>query len=158
MTYGQGRLMATQIQFRPLTPVSSHPSCAECWNALRSVALLVGLLLCSIPAHAQLQQPFAFSADISNRKGVAVYTRNDVTGVLTPVSGSPFPSRVEVDRMAVDFKGRFLFTACENPSKISMFRIDPNAGALQEVPNSPLASLSTNAPVFLSAESNGQFL
>src|SRR5882672_3460385 len=60
--------------------------------------------------------------------------------------------------MTLDFKGRFLFTASYNPSKISMFVVDPNTGALQEVLNSPFASLSTNDPVFLSTESSGQFL
>src|SRR5258708_12087256 len=60
--------------------------------------------------------------------------------------------------MTLDFKGRFLFTASFNPSKISMFTVDPNTGALQEVPNSPFASLSTNDPVFLSTDSGGQFL
>src|SRR5258708_40179351 len=60
--------------------------------------------------------------------------------------------------MTLDFKGRFLFTASFNPSKISMFTVDPNTGALQEVPNSPFASLSTNDPVFLSTACGGQFL
>jgi hypothetical protein len=60
--------------------------------------------------------------------------------------------------MTLDFTARFLFTATHNPSKISMFTVDPNTGALQEVPKSPFASPSTNSPVFLSTESTGQFL
>src|SRR5260370_8900571 len=60
--------------------------------------------------------------------------------------------------MTLDFKERFLFTASSNPSTISMFSVDPNTGALQEVLNSPFASLSTNDPVFLSTETSGQFL
>jgi hypothetical protein len=60
--------------------------------------------------------------------------------------------------MTLDFTARFLFTATHNPSKISMFTVDPNTGALQEVPKSPFASPSTNSPVFLSVESSGQFL
>jgi len=74
------------------------------------------------------------------------------------VPGSPFPSKEPVNVMSLDFAGRFLFTACNNPSKISMFTVDPNTGALQEVTNSPFASPSTNSPVFLSTESTGQFL
>jgi 6-phosphogluconolactonase (cycloisomerase 2 family) len=51
--------------------------------------------------------------------------------------------------MTLDFKGRFLFTASYKPSKISMFTMDPNSGALQEVPNPPFASSFTSDPVFL---------
>ena len=150
--------MATQVVFHPFVPAVSHKGRAGRWNVLRSVALLIGLFLCSIPARAQLQQPFVFSANPVNPKSVAVYTRNDLTGILTPVPGSPFPSKEPVNVMTLDFKGRFLFTASSNPSTISMFSVDPNTGALQEVPNSPFASLSTNDPVFLSTESSGQFL
>jgi 6-phosphogluconolactonase (cycloisomerase 2 family) len=99
-----------------------------------------------------------FAVDPANPRGIAVYTRNDLTGVLTPVPDSPFPSREEVNVMTLDFTAQFLFTATHNPSKISMFTVDPNTGALQEVPKSPFASSSTNSPVFLSTESSGQFL
>jgi hypothetical protein len=158
MTDGQGRLMATQIVFHPLPPGAPQVGRAGRWNVFRSLALLIGLFLCTIPARAQLQQPFVFSADPANPKSVAVYTRNDLTGILTPVPGSPFPSKEPVNVMTLDFKGRFLFTASYNPSKISMFIVDPNTGILQEVSNSPFASASTNQPVFLSTESSGQFL
>jgi hypothetical protein len=120
--------------------------------------LVIGLFFCFTSARAQLQLPFVFAADPANPKSVDVYTRNDLTGVLTPVPGSPFPSREEVNVMTLDFTARFLFTATHNPSKISMFTVDPNTGALQEVPKSPFASPSTNSPVFLSVESSGQFL
>ncbi len=150
--------MATPIVFHPIPPAAPHVGRAGCWNILRSLALLIGLFLCTIPARAQLQQPFVFSADPANPKSVAVYTRNDLTGILTPVPGSPFPSKEPVNVMTLDFKGRFLFTASYNPSNISMFTVDPNTGALQEVANSPFASQSTNDPVFLSTESSGQFL
>src|SRR5260370_2973464 len=158
MTDGQGRHMATKIAFHPRPSAGVHTVCADCSNALRSLALLIGLFVSSAPARAQLQQPFVFSANPANPKSVAVYTRNDLTGILTPVPGSPFPSKEPVNVMALDFKGRFLFTASYNPSNISMFVVDPNTGALQEVLNSPFASLSTNDPVFLSTESSRQFL
>jgi Lactonase, 7-bladed beta-propeller len=102
-------------------------------NALRFLTSLFLLFLCSISARAQFQSAFVFAADPN---GVAVYTRNDVSGVLTPVAGSPFPSKEAVSSMTLDFKGRYLFTANRTNSKISMFTIDPNTGALQEVPNS----------------------
>jgi hypothetical protein len=124
-------------------------------TTIRFLFLLSAVLLCSLSARAQFQAAFVFASDPN---GVAVYTRNDVTGVLTPVAGSPFASKESVSSMTLDFRGRYLFTANRTNSKISMFTIDPNSGALQEVPNSPFASLFTNQPVFLSTESSGQFL
>jgi len=118
------------------------------------IAALI-LLLSATPARAQFQSAFVFASD---PKGVAVYTRNDATGVLTPVPGSPFPSKEPVDTLALDFKGRYLFTAATSLSKISMFTIDPNTGALQEVPNSPFASIYTDTPRFLVPEITGQTL
>ena len=150
--------MATTMAFQPLSPSGSCTSRTECSKMPRLLAFLMGLFLYSIPVCAQLQQPFVFTVDPANPLSIAVYTRNDLTGILTPVPGSPFRSRESVNVMTLDFKGRFLFTASFNPSKISMFTVDPNTGALQEVPNSPFASLSTNDPVFLSTDSSGQFL
>ncbi len=150
--------MATRTVFQTLPPSDPCTARAEYSTALRSLALLIVLFLYSFPARAQLQQPFVFTVNPANPLSIAVYARNDLTGILTPVPGSPFPSRESVNVMTLDFKGRFLFTASFNPSKISMFVVDPNTGALQEVPNSPFASLSTNDPVFLSTDSSGQFL
>ena len=56
-------------------------------------------------ASAQFQSAFVFASD---PKGVAVYTRNDATGVLTPVSGSPYPSKEAVTFLALDLKARYL--------------------------------------------------
>jgi hypothetical protein len=61
-----------------------------------------------------------------------------------------------VNELALDFKGRFLF-AGTSANNIEMYTIDPNTGALKEVPHSPFAS-STTSPEFLSTESSGQFL
>jgi len=127
--------------------------------ALRFLLLACAILAYSIPALAQFQLPFVFTAGSGpggTGYGIAVYTRNDITGVLTPVPGSPFLSRAPVNELALDFKGRFLF-AGTSENNIEMFTIDPNTGALQEVPHSPFAS-STTSPEFLSTESSGQFL
>jgi len=83
---------------------------------------------------AQLQKPFIFTVDPANPLSIAVYTRNDLTGILTPVPGSPFPSKESANVMTLDFKSRFLFTASFNPSKISMFIVDPNTGAPKIAP------------------------
>ena len=126
--------------------------------ARRLVLLALLFHLSSISAQAQLQQPYVFAGDLTNPNSIDVYTRNDITGVLTPVAGSPFPSKEPVSVLALDFKGRFLFTASSNLNNISMFTVNPDTGALQEVPNSPFASSATNHPIFLATESSGQFL
>ena len=149
--------MATQILCNPAVP--AVPSGNHPWlsNLPRALAVLLGLFLCSISARAQLQQPFVFAADpFGPGPGILVYTRNDASGVFTPVPGSPFPSRAPVNSLALDFKGRFLFVATSQ-NNIEMYTIDPNTGSLQEVSNSPFASPTTR-PEFLSTESSGQFL
>ncbi len=149
--------MATQILFSPVVPAVPFRDHSWFSKSPHALAVLLGLFLYSIPAHAQLQQPFVFAADpFGPGPGILVYTRNDVSGVLTPVPGSPFPSRAPVNSLALDFKGRFLFVATSQ-NNIEMYTIDPNTGALQEVPNSPFASPTTR-PQFLSTETSGQFL
>jgi 6-phosphogluconolactonase (cycloisomerase 2 family) len=134
--------MATRILFHSLPPAVLHGARSGSWIVLRSLALLIGLLLSCIPARSQHQQAFVFATDATNPKSIDVYTRNDLTGVLTPVPGSPFPSKEPVNVVTLDFQGRFLFTASDNPGSSG----------------SPFASSFTNQPVFLSTESSGQFL
>ena len=149
--------MAQKSSFSFHLPEVRVPRASSLFETLILLRLLPAMLflLFALPARAQFKQPFVFAAD---PKGIAVYTRNDISGVLAPVAGSPFPSKEPVDFITLDFTGRFLFTSNQAHSKISMFTVDPNTGALQEVPNSPFASTHTNTPVFLSVESSGQFL
>lgn len=124
----------------------------------RALLTFLAFAFLVLPAGAQLQQPFVFAASSTGSgPAIAVYTRNDASGALTPVAGSPFPSREPVNRLALDFQGRFLFVAT-SVNNIEMFSIDASTGALQEVPNSPFASPFTKSPEFLSTESSGQFL
>jgi len=104
-------------------------------RAARRLLLLAFILpLSFFPLRAQLQQPFVFSTDLTNPSSIDVYTRNDITGVLTPLVGSPFPSREPVSVMTLDFKGRFLFTASSNVSKISMFTVNPDRERFKRFP------------------------
>ena len=75
--------MATANEIHPLAWLARYTRSPRHSNALRHTVLFVLLLLCSIPACAQYQQPFVLST------AGAVMTRNDQTGVLTPVAGSP---------------------------------------------------------------------
>ena len=115
--------------------------------ALRSFLFLGTFLLGSTSLNAQFQQPFVFST------AGAVMTRNDQTGVLTPVSGSPFaPAQFQT----LDVQGRFLFAPGIN--SIHMYQVVAATGGYSEVPNSPFASPNTNQPSFLAVEPTGQFL
>src|SRR5260370_24548309 len=91
MTHGQGRPMATKIVFHPLPLAAPRVGRLGYLNWLRALAFLIGLSICSISPRAQLQQPFVFSANPDNPNSVAVFTRNDLTGLLTAHPGSPFP-------------------------------------------------------------------
>jgi hypothetical protein len=157
--HGRGRSGATQTMSIPSSREASFASLLCLAAVLRFFLIACTIFACSIPALAQFQLPFVFTASTGpggTGYGIAAYTRNDITGVLTPVPGSPFLSRAPVNELALDFKGRFLF-AGTSENNIEMFAIDPNTGALQEVPNSPFASPTTSAE-FLSTESSGQFL
>ncbi|HMD09507.1 MAG TPA: hypothetical protein VKH63_18400 [Candidatus Acidoferrum sp.] len=69
-------------------PVHSHKiSSPPPKKYLKTLIILATLALASSlvpPAHAQLQQPLVFSS------AGAVASRNDQTGALAPVAGSPF--------------------------------------------------------------------
>jgi hypothetical protein len=100
-------------------------------------------------ARAQLQQPLVFSS------AGAVASRNDQTGALTPVAGSPFAAPNQ--SLVIDVQGRFLFAI--GTSSIHMFQItDSTTGAYHEVVGSPFASSVTNQPAFIAVEPTGQLI
>lgn len=119
--------------------------------SLKILIFLAAIVLATlaVPAsRAQFQQPLVFSS------AGAVAVRNDQTGALTPVSGSPFsPS----NGFTIDVQGRFLFSLGAN--SIHMFQVtDSTTGAYQETPGSPFASPNTNQPTFIAVEPTGQFI
>jgi hypothetical protein len=146
---GQERHMAQTREF----PLHSHsvPSSrvTNYWKTLIFLAALALAALVVPAARAQLQQPLVFSS------AGAVASRNDQTGVLTPVAGSPFT--VANQSLVIDVKGRFLFAI--GTSSIHMYQItDATTGAYQEVANSPFASSVTNQPAYIAVEPTGQFV
>lgn len=112
---------------------------------LAAVALTT---LAAAPSFAQFQQPLIFSS------AGAVAVRNDQTGALAPVSGSPFsPS----NGFTIDVQGRYLFSLGTN--SIHLFQVtDSTTGAYQETPGSPFASPNTMQPTFIAVEPTGQFI
>ena len=117
--------------------------------AARFVLALAAATLLSAAAFAQFTQPLVFSSN------GAVVVRDDSTGALTPVAGSPFVSNSNV--LAIDVQGRYLFGIGSN--SIRMFVItDSSTGAYQEVANSPFASPNTNTPIFIAVEPTGNYI
>lgn len=121
------------------------------WKLLIILCAGASAALCAPPSRAQLQQNFVYSP------GGAVAVRNDQTGALSPVSGSPFASSTS-SPFTLDVQGRFLFAPGNN--SIHMFQItDSTTGAYQEVqPGSPFASTFTSDPVFIGVEPTGNYI
>ena len=118
-------------------------------KALIILAALASPAAISPPSRAQLQQPLVFSS------AGAVASRNDQTGALTAVAGSPFAAVNQ--SLVIDVQGRYLFSIGVN--SIRMFQImNATTGAYQEVTGSPFASTVTNQPAFLAVEPTGQYV
>jgi hypothetical protein len=84
-----------------------------------------------------------------------VASRNDQTGGLTAVAGSPFTAANQ--SLVIDVQGRFLFAI--GTSSIHMYQItDATTGAYQEVACSPFASSVTNQPAFIAIEPSGNYI
>lgn len=118
----------------------------------KQLKFLIFLAAAALPPHccAQFQQPLVFSSS------GAIAVRNDQTGALTAVSGSPFaPSTTTA--FALDVQGRYLFAVGNN--SIHMFQItDAATGAYSEVCGSPFASPTTREPLFIAVEPSGKFI
>lgn len=140
---------------------------SKCWAAVlpNSLCLLGSLaalaLFLSPRAMAQSGSSFFVSAAQTNstpsHPAIAVFTRDDNTGILTGVSGSPFQVNDLPTSLAFDVQGRYLFGSCAG-DHVCMYTFDRATGAVAEVPGSPFASPYTNAPAFVAAESTGNYL
>jgi Abnormal spindle-like microcephaly-assoc'd, ASPM-SPD-2-Hydin len=120
------------------------------WKILISVALFASAAPNLPVCRAQLQQPLVFSS------AGAVASRNDQTGALTPVTGSPFSPSTDT-AFTLDVQGRFLFSLGTN--SIHMFAItNSTTGAYQELQNSPFASSNSDVPIFIAVEPTGQYI
>jgi YVTN family beta-propeller protein len=70
---------------------------------------------------------------------VSGFTIDTLTGVLTPVVGSPFSAGTGPNAAAVA-AGKFLYVANSASNDVSAYAIDPNTGALTSVPGSPFVA------------------
>jgi 6-phosphogluconolactonase len=96
---------------------------------------------------------FLFAANV-NSNSVSAFKINQSTGVITPVSGSPFPSGPNPQSVAIQKQGKFLYVPNGNGASVSAFAINSTTGMLTQVPGSPFAAGS----VPVSAVTKNSFL
>lgn len=141
--------MAQIRAFSHLSTQTNHSRSRKYLKTLIILSVLASAAFNVSSARAQFQQPLVFSSS------GAVAVRNDQTGALTPVAGSPFTAVNQ--SLTIDVQGRYLFAIAIN--SIRMFQItDATSGAYQEVAGSPFASLATNQPAFIAVEPTGQYI
>jgi len=97
-------------------------------------------------------QAFLYTANVQDST-ISAFTADDNTGVLKPVSGSPYAAGSSVGGLAVPPTGTstlgsfFLYAADPQAKTVRAFTIDGNTGALSPVPGSPFPA--GNAPMLL---------
>ena len=100
---------------------------------------------------------FAYVANnVSN--DVSGFSINPNTGVLTPVSGSPFPSGMAPFGVTIAPAGKFAFVTNGGNGTVSAYLIDPNSGALTSVTGSPFAMQGASQLGTPAVDSSGRFL
>jgi 6-phosphogluconolactonase len=92
---------------------------------------------------------------------VVAFAIDSTTGVLTPISGSPFPAGNQPEQVVVTPSGQFLY-ASDDPDAgtggIWGFTINSSNGALMTIPGSPFATLTGANPDGLVLHPSGKFL
>ena len=82
---------------------------------------------------------------------VYVFSINQSTGVITPVTGSPFATQFTPANLAVNPNGTFVYTFNQTVTSISPmegFQFNTTTGALTPLTTSPFAALTAPAGVF----------
>jgi 6-phosphogluconolactonase len=89
--------------------------------------------------------------------GIAGFSVNSSTGILTDIPGSPFPTSNQPFALAADSSGKFLYSIGGNlNSAIDAFTIDASTGALTAIIGSPFSTPSSLNS--LAVDQSGKFL
>jgi 6-phosphogluconolactonase (cycloisomerase 2 family) len=86
---------------------------------------------------------------------LASYAVDEVTGLLTPVAGSPVALPWPAAAVVVDRAGRFVYALHPASGRISALGVDPSTGALQSVEGSPFEA--SRGPIALAVDPAGSF-
>jgi 6-phosphogluconolactonase len=97
---------------------------------------------------------------IATSNGVAAFTVNLATGVLSSVGGSPFSDGSVLRESAIDPSGMFLYAISNNTTlnTISVFTIDSSSGALAPVTGSPFRMPINGLAYSVVVHPSGKFL
>ena len=93
-------------------------------------------------------------AAIPTLNQIVAFREDPISGVLTPLAGSPFAAGTDVHSIAIHPSKKFMYAANSFDSTISLFTID-NFGALTEV--TPRTATGTS-PRFIVMDPAGSFL
>jgi 6-phosphogluconolactonase len=132
-------------------------------SMVRRVLWLGSILYMSLSGGAALRAQsvgFVYVASPGQPGNVSAYTIDVTTGALTPVPGSPFPAGLNSRSVAVDPTGHFAYvvnggSGLDTSGSISAYTIDPETGALTQVPGSPFTV--GGQPGSVAVDRTGQF-
>jgi 6-phosphogluconolactonase len=121
-----------------LTPVPGSPFAFPMWEVQGDLS---GAYVIGISGNS-----FVLSG--VDDKSIYVFAINQTTGVLTAVTGSPFPTTYSPFNLAVNPFGEFAYTFSLNPSDTGNnptegFALNQATGAISVVPGSPFSNLFT---------------
>ena len=96
------------------------------------------------------------SVSTTGPSSIAAFQIDANTGVLTPITGSPFSTGGSgASFVRIDPAGKFLYVANSNSNSIQGFTIDQTSGALTTVPGSPV---TTDATPLVTLDPSGRYL
>ncbi len=144
-------------------------SCTGQFSATTPASVSTGYASPQMEAEEMVADPlgrFAYVANLvsnsSDLSTISMYTINASTGILTPTSPATVATGWFPQEIAIDPKGRFVYTANTDDATVSMFTINQRTGVL--TPTAP-ASVSTmqagqllSQPSFLTVDPSGKFL
>src|SRR5579863_915146 len=91
------------------------------------------------PAPIMQNASLAFVTN-TNSNTISVFQVDPTSGELSPVVGSPFPTDIGPEFLAVAAGSKFLFVGNSGSDTVSAFQIDATSGALTPVPGSPFVT------------------
>jgi 6-phosphogluconolactonase (cycloisomerase 2 family) len=118
-------------------------------------AVTSGLYTIEPPGPGYAQYAYVANADAQT---VSAYEIDPATGVLTGISGSPFPAGGTGPWcLAAHPSGKFLYVLNYASRDVSIMAVDAATGALAEAPGSPVATGGAS-PSWIAVEPAGKFL
>ena len=111
----------------------------------------------SVGMLADASGKFLYVSDFEN-SAVQAFSINPSSGLLSPISGSPFSVGTPPGSggLAIDPGTKFLYVTLMNSAEVAGFSINATTGALTAIPGSPFPA--GNTPVQAIVDSTGKFL